>query len=480
MDKERWRNTPPYGGRYDFVVKYSASCFCKRVKFCVSTDPVASKICDCSICMRLHGAPAQWAALFDQANVRFDTRSLMYLRWYNTEKDEMYTEGATRMLPCKLQCNHCGTWVAEEGRQMFRTFPTLFEFVTGQARPIFPKSFLPQSHIFCATRALEYDDGLPCFLDEEKTPLTIGDYLLAIAPRLDGCGYKGQAGRICILGGSVDYAGAPYYAGMAALRVGAELVYVCTAEEATGPIKSYSPELMVSEIYRWSRISSESMEIVRAEQERMVSKMEALLPRLHALVIGPGLGRDDRVLDGVARVILAARAIGLPLVIDADGLWLIEKRPDLVKGYTAAVLTPNAAEYRRLAKRVCGDEAAELIVLCHALGGPMVLQKGAVDLICGPEMQSTTDDEPPAHLECAEPGAPRRPGGLGDFLAGSLSVLLGWAALRQKDPLLACQAACVVVRRACLAAFEKKKRSMVAPDVLEEVGPVFEALCPAR
>lgn len=28
--------------------------------------------------------------------------------------------------------------------------------------------------------------------------------------------------------------GAPYYAGMAALRVGAELLYLCTAEEATG------------------------------------------------------------------------------------------------------------------------------------------------------------------------------------------------------------------------------------------------------
>ena len=49
-----------------------------------------------------------------------------------------------------------------------------------------------------------------------------------------------------VLGGSVDYAGAPFYAGMAALRVGAELLYLFTAEEATGPIKGYSPELMAS------------------------------------------------------------------------------------------------------------------------------------------------------------------------------------------------------------------------------------------
>ena len=35
---------------------------------------------------------------------------------------------------------------------------------------------------------------------------------------LSGLHSQGQAGRICVLGGSVDYAGAPYYAGMSALR----------------------------------------------------------------------------------------------------------------------------------------------------------------------------------------------------------------------------------------------------------------------
>ena len=38
----------------------------------------------------------------------------------------------------------------------------------------------------------------------------------------------------------------------------------------------------------------------------------------------------------------AARARELPLVIDADGLWLINQRPELVRGYRGAVLTPTA------------------------------------------------------------------------------------------------------------------------------------------
>eukprot|EP00931_Biecheleriopsis_adriatica_P115119 TRINITY_DN90958_c0_g1_i1.p1 TRINITY_DN90958_c0_g1~~TRINITY_DN90958_c0_g1_i1.p1 ORF type:complete len:391 (-),score=100.77 TRINITY_DN90958_c0_g1_i1:28-1200(-) len=315
------------------------------------------------------------------------------------------------------------------------------------------------------------DSGTSGVLDDCKTPLSVNDYLLGIAPSLDGHSYKGQAGRIGVLGGSVDFAGAPYYAGMAALRVGAELLYLCTAEEATAPIKTYSPELMVSEVYRWAKMSSSDAAVVAMEQSRMVEKMEALLPRFHAMAIGPGLGRDDRVLEAVARVIEAARARSLPLVIDADGLWLIERRPELVKGYSTAVLTPNAAEYRRLAKAVLGDEAADLRKLCDEMAGPIILQKGAVDRICRPGS---------AILECSEEGAPRRPGGLGDFLAGSLAVLLGWTLARPgAEPMLACQAACTLVRRACKTAFQKRKRAMVAPDVLDEVGDTFEEMCPA-
>merc|ERR1712194_482754 len=98
--------------------------------------------------------------------------------------------------------------------------------------------------------------------------------------------------------------------------------------------------------------------------------------------------------------------------------------------------------------------------------------KGQAGRICGPDGERV--------LECSEDGAPRRPGGLGDFLAGSLGTILAWACLRKRDKLHACVAASVVVRRACRAAYLKKKRAMVAPDVLEEVGAAFEELCPAN
>lgn len=41
-----------------------------------------------------------------------------------------------------------------------------------------------------------------------------------------------------------------------------------------------------------------------------------------------------------------------PLVIDADGLYIVTKNLDLVKGYPHAILTPNKNEYQRLAHQL--------------------------------------------------------------------------------------------------------------------------------
>lgn len=41
----------------------------------------------------------------------------------------------------------------------------------------------------------------------------------ACIPPLDGGSHKGQAGRIGIVGGSLEYTGAPYFAGISALKV---------------------------------------------------------------------------------------------------------------------------------------------------------------------------------------------------------------------------------------------------------------------
>ena len=99
--------------------------------------------------------------------------------------------------------------------------------------------------------------------------------------------------------------GAPYYAGQSALKYGADLSYIFCAKEAAIPIKSYSPELMVTPFYENKLLSSQS-------RYDIASIVEAAFPRIHSLVIGPGLGRDPTVLSAVSEIISSAVTAKLP------------------------------------------------------------------------------------------------------------------------------------------------------------------------
>lgn len=62
------------------------------------------------------------------------------------------------------------------------------------------------------------------------------------------------------------------------------------------------------------------------------------------------MGREKETLDSVAQVIQEAKSARLPLIIDADGIFLVQNRPDLIKGYSSCILTPNINEFERLLK----------------------------------------------------------------------------------------------------------------------------------
>ena len=68
------------------------------------------------------------------------------------------------------------------------------------------------------------------------------DQLIAIAscciPELSPDASKGNAGRFCVVGGSLEYTGAPYFAAAAMLRGGADLSHVFCEHSAGTAIKS--------------------------------------------------------------------------------------------------------------------------------------------------------------------------------------------------------------------------------------------------
>lgn len=256
---------------------------------------------------------------------------------------------------------------------------------------------------------------------------------------------------------------------------------ICTPP-AANVIKTYSPNLMVHPIMRETSEVSASHD----PTSELATPIIAMLNNLHAVVIGPGLGRDKLMQATVAAVIKAAREKSVPLVLDADALWLIQSQPELVHGYKECVLTPNVIEFARLAKAVGISEEelpdtgeAGCKKLAKALGGVCVLRKGAVDWISDGEKAIVGEGE----------GGRKRSGGQGDTLTGSIGTLLGYRTLyhekiwdvegnldRQETLMLAAWGGSAITRECSRLAFMKHGRALQASDLTEEVPVAFDTL----
>jgi ATP-dependent NAD(P)H-hydrate dehydratase len=146
-----------------------------------------------------------------------------------------------------------------------------------------------------------------------------------------------------------------------------------------------------------------------------------MLPRLHVIVVGPGLGRDRLMHETCEKILQEARKQKVPFVLDADGLLIAQTKPEIVQGYRECILTPNVVEFGRLCKSknidvdgLKAEEGAEK--LAKAFGGVTVIQKGGNDYISNGDKTFISDLQ----------GGLKRSGGQGDTLTGSLATFLAW------------------------------------------------------
>ncbi|WOL11234.1 ATP-dependent (S)-NAD(P)H-hydrate dehydratase [Canna indica] len=260
-----------------------------------------------------------------------------------------------------------------------------------------------------------------------------------ITPALDPIRYKGQSGKIAVIGGCREYKGAPYFAAISALKVGADLSHVFCTKDAATVIKSYSLELIVHPVLEESySVRDDEKASVSA---KVLSEVGNWMERFDCIVVGPGLGRDPFLMDCVSDILRRARQASIPTVIDGDGLFLVTNNLDLVSGNSLAVLTPNVNEYNRLVEKALGcevndkDGSSQLLLLSSRIGGVTILRKGKSDFVSDGEA-----------VHCVSTfGSCRRCGGQGDILSGrsdtSVAVFSSWArhhllyCLQQMKPL---------------------------------------------
>ncbi|TVS11009.1 MAG: NAD(P)H-hydrate dehydratase [Gammaproteobacteria bacterium] len=244
---------------------------------------------------------------------------------------------------------------------------------------------------------LTFDDlGLPeAFFSGTGAPVgvglaTLGADDLLLAPRSRDA-HKGRFGHVLVVGGDHGMGGAAALAAESALRCGTGLVSAATRGSHVAAILARTPEVMV-----------------RAVESR--ADLLPLLERASVVVLGPGLGQEpwgEQMFD-------AAVASGRPLLLDADGLNLLARRPQRREDW---VLTPHPGEAARLlgctTTEVGADRFAAVAALQQRFGGAVVL-KGLGSLIAGGE-----------DLVLAPYGNPgMATGGMGDVLSGVVGALL--------------------------------------------------------
>jgi len=92
-----------------------------------------------------------------------------------------------------------------------------------------------------------------------------------------------------------------------------------------------------------------------AVAKSLIQMVESSMSRNSAVICGPGLGRDEFMLNCCAYVIKSAKDRKIPVIIDGDGLYLLcgseyyeWDEENRFQNYEYGILTPNAMEFRRL------------------------------------------------------------------------------------------------------------------------------------
>lgn len=231
--------------------------------------------------------------------------------------------------------------------------------------------------------------------------LTAAD-IARLLPKRDENAHKGDFGRVLLLCGSRGYTGAAYFAAMGALRTGAGLVYLGVPESiyAIEAVKLNEPVVFPLP-EQGGRLS-----------EAAVPEILEKIPRMDAVLIGPGLGLGQGSF-AVLKAVLTHAAC--PVVVDADGITLLVPHMDILRGREApTILTPHDGEFTRLFGPVGEDRMASARAAALESRGIMLLKGHRTCVTDGIREYRNTTGNPGMAV-----------GGSGDVLAGVLVSLLG-------------------------------------------------------
>ena len=281
----------------------------------------------------------------------------------------------------------------------------------------------------------------PDLLDEAKSEIyTLDqDMVRAFMPQRPVNAHKGTNGHVNIIAGSNGYAGAAELCSKAAVRAGAGLVSVYTDKDV------------------WPILSVKSTEaMIHVLPEGSLADVISTTLDADVLAIGPGIGKKPET-QKLVRDLLPE--LGLPVVIDADGLNALDGHSNVLTELPYKVITSHPGEMARLMKISTGEVLADPVGVAAAAGKKwqaIVVLKCTPTVIAVPKTGifiNTTGNEGMAT------------GGCGDVLTGVIAAFIG----QGLSPAAAAVCGVYVHGLAGDMAAEKGKIGLKASDIIEQL-----------
>lgn len=268
-------------------------------------------------------------------------------------------------------------------------------------------------------------------LDEPTEMVIDADYVRTYLPERAEISHKGTFGKALIVGGCVNYPGAPVLAGKGAYAVGAGLVQLAIPESIFGCLPATNLEMT------WLLLE----DLGGVISEKATNTLYDYLDNLSAMVIGPGIGREETTGRFIRTLFTHDRenqklSWGFPglepsqgsarnhqnlpiVVLDADGLYHLAQEEDWYEKLRVdLVLTPHPGEMAALTGLSVTDIQKDRISVARNFArkwGQTLVLKGALTVVADTSLNLAVI--PIACSALAKAGS-------GDVLAGMIGGLL--------------------------------------------------------
>ncbi|MGN0291826.1 MAG: NAD(P)H-hydrate dehydratase [Lachnospiraceae bacterium] len=169
------------------------------------------------------------------------------------------------------------------------------------------------------------------FLEKEPQTLALEERDSSMLPTRRSDSNKGSYGKVLVIAGSEEMAGAAYFSAKAAYLAGCGLVKIFTHEKNKTMLNEKLPEAIL------------------VTYDGKKNRKEVLIESVNwadVIVLGPGLGTSETA-ESILQTTLQTASV--PMVLDADALNLLAKETELLKRpHTDLILTPHLGEMSRL------------------------------------------------------------------------------------------------------------------------------------